>query len=507
MGSTYKRAVVLGADIEGLAAAATLAQAGLDVHLVDGLADRSGVARAIEVHAGHSVPGLLHETSLVRRQLLAHLNLDQHGLSWRADEAPVHVCRASGEVLSIGRSSIGDGPDAAAYLRWRGFIDKLAPLISGVIDSLPPEANDPGMLELFRLARTGFKLRKLGEADMMELLRIVTMPAWDWMDECFEDPALRAGLCALVLPGTVIGPRAAGTTALMLMREAARGPEPVGGLAAVAEALRACCEALGVKLHLGAKPASIQADHAGASVVTGVELESGETLAADLVLSTLDPATTLLELVDPAHVPHNVEAQVETWRTRGSSAVHLLALSAPAGLPADAQRLVTASAPVQLERCADALKYGELPAEPWLDVRDWSRSDPSCAPQGCATLSVHIHGVPHDLKGGWTDAARQELREKTLAALEAVAPGTRATLVADQLLTPPELEQQFGLRGGHLYGGEMVLDQLWLQRPCLALSRYGSPIAGLLLGGGGNHPGGAFVGGAGVLAARRALGR
>lgn len=503
MARATSRAIVLGADVEGLAAAATLAAGGLDVVVIDGREAAGGASRAVEFHPGHRVPGLWHDCGMARRKLLSSLELEQHGLAWRAAPTALHVLRADGEVLCIERDALRGAAEAGAHRDWRAFVERLAPLIRDLLDDAPPEATDPGLMDLFQLARKGFKLRTLGDADMMELLRIVTMPAWDWMEERFEDPALRAGLAAQALPGTVVGPRGAGTTALMLLREAARGAEPVGGSAALVEALVARCEKLGVRLRLGARPTRILVDNAVVPQVRGVELEDASTIEASLVLSALDPQTTLLELVQPGLIPLHVEAEVRGWRMRGSSAVHLLALSTALELPGSAERLVTADAPEVLERAADALKYGELPQSPWLDVRDWGRADPACG----NTLAVHVHGVPYALAGGWTDAARADLRERVLVALERALPEVRETLVADRLLTPADLERDFGLRGGQLHGGEEALDQLWLQRPALALGRYATPLAGLYLGGSSNHPGGAHLGGAGVLAARRALGR
>jgi phytoene dehydrogenase-like protein len=507
MASVSERAIVLGADVEGLAAAVTLAQAGREVVVLDGQHTAGGVSRAVEFHPGHWAPGLWNESGLARRKLLDSLGLEQHGLAWRAEPTPVHLVRSDGEVICIERHALRGAAEDGAYRDWRAFVERLAPLISDVIDDLPPEAADPGVMDLLQLARKGFKLRTLGETDMMELLRIVTMPAWDWMEENFEDPALRAGLAAQALPGTVIGPRGAGTTALMLMREAARGPEPVGGAAALVRALIARCEELNVRVELGMAPTGILFDRSVAPRVAGVELGDGSRMESGLVLSALDPKTTLLDLVRPGLLPQHVEAEVDGWRMRGSSAVLLLALSKEPELPGGAERLCTASSPFVLERAADALKYGEQPAEPWLDVRDCGRGDPGCAPAGAGTLAVHVHGVPRDLRGGWTDAARDDLRERVLAALERAVPGVRDSLVGQKMLTPADLESELGLRGGQLFGGEEVLDQLWLQRPSLALSRYATPLVGLYLGGSGNHPGGAYLGGAGVLAARRALGR
>ncbi len=502
MATRSERAVVLGADIEGLAAAATLAAAGKEVHLFDGLTNPGGAGGTLEFHPGHHVPGLFNETALVRRKLIAGLGLEQLGLKWKGRESPLHVLRDNGEVLTILRHSLAGGQDTGSYARWRAWVDRMAPLVCEVLDDAPPEAADPGVMDLFSLARKGFKLRTLGEKDMMELLRIVTMPAWDWMEENFEDPALRAGLVSLTLPGTVVGPRAAGTTAMLLMQEAGRGVEPEGGLAAVVSALVARCDQLGVQMQLGVQPERIHADSSAQPGVQSVELSGGRRVDAGLVVSTLDPKRTLLELVQPGLIPLHVEAEVEGWRMRGSSAVYLLAFSSAIELPGGAERLITASTPEELERAADALKYRQLPASPWLDIRNWSRES-----EGPGTLSIHVHGVPHELDGGWTDAARGDLRDRLLAALETAVPGARESLVGERLLTPVDLEAEFGLRGGQLHGGEEVLDQLWVQRPALSLCRYETPLEGLFLGGAGCHPGGAFVGGAGVLAARRALGR
>jgi len=508
MSAMDDRAVVLGAGLEGLAAAATLATNGRQVTLVDGAQRAGGVAAAVELAAGYRVPGLLHETALVRRRLLAPLQLEDGalaggGLAWREEEAELAVPRADGELLRIGRDSLAGGPDSGAHGEWRAFIDRLGPLVTELLDAPPPEPTEPGVRDLWQLGLQALRLRGLGQRDMMELLRVATLPAWDWLEERFVDPALRAGLVAPILGGTVVGPRAAGTTALLLLREATRGGEPVGGLAALAEALEARCDALGVEQRLGVKAASLLVEGTTAPRISGVELADGTRLEAPLVLSTLDPAMTGLDLLPGGLLPRSLEDELASWRTRGSSAVWVLALGSDIGLPGGASRAISASAPEELERAADALKYGELPESTWLDVRDWSR-EAGCAPAGGRSWSVHLHGVPRELRAGWDEGARAELRGRALAALERLAPGASEAIVAERLLTPADLEAELGLRGGHLHGGELALDQLWLQRPALGLSRYRTPVEGLWLGGAGNHPGGPFHGGAGVLAARAA---
>jgi len=174
------------------------------------------------------------------------------------------------------------------------------------------------------------------------------------------------------------------------------------------------------------------------------------------------------------------------------------------------RRVVVARSLDHLERNADALKHRVLPGEPWLDVRVFTSAEEGTgatppAPPGRALLSVHVHGTTADLEGGWSDGARATLEERVWQGLDRALPGLRPRTVAHRLLVPPDLEERFGLVGGHLEQGELALDQLWLQRPSLALSRYATELPGLFLGGGSQHPGGPFLGGAGSLAARRLL--
>ncbi len=506
MADGQRRAVVLGADLDGLAAAATLAGGGAEVTVVDGAPQTGGIAAAVPLADGHVVPGLLHDPGLLRRGLLATA-LGEHDVSWRADRGALHVV-AEGDVrTALSRDAGGTGADAAAYERWRASIDRLTHVVADLLDSPPPMTEQLGWRDALGLARRGWALRRLGKRDLHELLRIANLPAHDWLGEWFADPALRAGLCAPALCGTVVGPRAAGTTALLLLREAARGDEPVGGPAAVCAALEQRCRTLGVRFLLEAEAARITTVAGSTPAVAGVALRDGTELAAPLVLSALDPQHTLLDLLPAGLLPRPVETELHHLRARGSSAVLLLALRGDLDrLPGDVHRFVTATDPETLERAADALKYGELCAAPWLDVRLWHRSDPGCAPAGAGTLSVHVHGISHALRGGWDDAARADLRRRIVAALDAAVPGTTTLVHAEQLLTPADLETRYGLRGGHLYRGELALDQLLLQRPALALSRYATPVAGLYSCGAGSHPGGPFAGGAGVLGARAALG-
>jgi phytoene dehydrogenase-like protein len=241
--------------------------------------------------------------------------------------------------------------------------------------------------------------------------------------------------------------------------------------------------------------------------VTGV-VAGGVEIAADRVVSAVDPKTTFLQLIDPTDLSPEFATQIRNYRAAGTVAKVNLALSA---LPrfagagdADALsgRIHLGPGINYLERAFDHVKYGEMSAEPWLDVTIPSIADPGLAPAGAHVMSIYVHYAPATLRG--TDWIRQgeALQRSVLRTLERFAPGTEALVVASEVITPRELEQGFGFAGGHGFHGELALDQLFTMRPLLGYARYGSPIQGLSLCGAGTHPGGFLTGASGRHAAR-----
>ena len=499
-------ALVLGADVEGLAAAATLARAGRRVIVLDPGSSPGGAWAGDEPHPGHPAQGLLHDASGTRRELLAPLQLERFGLAWRDDAPALAVGTAEGgepRVLRLAGGAGGEGASdpgtVAGDEDWRAFVLRVRRFVLGLLDAAPPVLARPRMAELWSLAARAVELRRLGRADMLELLRLGPMSAADLAADRFRDEALRVAVVVPALAGSYVGPRAPGTALLVLLRECAAGPEPRGGGAALARALAACASAHGAELRLGSAPRRLVLEDGR---VGGVELADGSRLAAGLVLSALGPRATFEGLVPRRALAPSLADTARSWRSRGTLAVLRLALSErprlAGGAPAP-ERLLTARRLDDLERACDAPKYRALAERPVLDA--------SLAGEGGASLlSALVHGAPHDLAGGWDAAARERLAERALAELETLLPGLSASVRARELLAPPDLEARTGLAGGHLLGGEPALDQLGPLRPSLALGRYATPLPGLFLCGPSSHPGGAFPGGAGVLGARAALG-
>jgi phytoene dehydrogenase-like protein len=308
------------------------------------------------------------------------------------------------------------------------------------------------------------------------------MPVADLMHECFEGELLRATLAGPALSGTMLGPRSAGSSLVLLLREAHRrlaGGRTLyarGGPGAVTRALAAAAQAAGAEIRTGT---AVERVVVRDGRVTGV-VANGQEINASVVVSGADPRTTFLTLVDPSELTPDFAQKIRNYRAAGTVAKVNLALSALPAFSVDPQAL---SGRIQigpqldyLERAFDHAKYGELSASPWLDLTIPSVLEPAMAPSGAHVASIYVHYAPYRLRAGAWEAHRDRILATTVDVLERVAPGVRGQVVAS-------------------------LDQLFTMRPLLGMARYATPIRGLYLCGAGTHPGGFLTGTSGRLAA------
>ncbi len=508
--------VVIGGGHNGLVCALALARAGKKVTVLESRAEAGGLAAPIRFGDGdaYTVPGLLHETGTVRPALVTALGLDRAGLVAQPSPGPVLATSGDGRGVmlfsdaarSAAELSRLDPAASAGYARYRAFYDRVKGFVGAVLDSPPPSMAPRSLGELWALGKTGLGLRRLGKADMVELLRVAPMCAADWLNEHFATPLLPAALAAPAVQGTWYGPWSAGTAANLLMHECTRTTHLEGGPAAFIAALLSALGKAGVEVRTGAAVAEILVDK---GAVKGVRLHGGTEVLAPVVASGLDPKTTLLSLVPPMELSIDVARQIEVVRARGTSAKVHLALSAPLVFRDRAGervgRAMIAGHIDDLERAADAIKYGAMSERPHLDVSVPTVSDAKLAPAGHEVVSLLVHHAPHELAGGWTDEARRLLAERALTVLESAAPGVRKHVVATQVLSPVDIEARYGISGGHIHHVEHALDQLLFMRPAPAVAHYKTPIRGLFLCGSGSHPGGGLTGMPGALAARAIL--
>jgi len=518
-------AVVVGGGHNGLVAAALLGRAGRRTLLLERRAVVGGAAVTDELHPGYRVSTLAHAAGPFRASLVRELGLLDEGLSFIHPEPRVFAALPDRTGLALsadpGRSADSIRPfssrDAARYAEFDASLRHVSRLLARVLEMTPPDVDRPGAKDLWSLLRVGAGFRRLGRKDAQRLLRWGPMAVADFASEWFESEPMRAVLAARGITGAFAGPMSAGTTANLLLHAAAGDGSGAGsavlvrgGLGALTQALAAAARRRGVEIRTGAAVERITLRDGRA---TGVALAGGEEIAARAVVSAVDPKRTFLGLLEPTALDPDDLRRIRCYRSAGMASKVNLALS---GLPSFTAargldpavlggRIHVGPDVAALERAFDDAKHGGVSERPYLDVTIPSLTDPGLAPPGGHVMSVYVQYTPHALKSGTWRERRDEVGDRVLRTLEAYAPGIGSLVVARQVLCPADLEETFGLSGGHPYHGEPALDQLFVARPLLGWARYRAPVAGLYLCSAGTHPGGGVTGGPGANAAREIL--
>jgi len=523
--------IVIGGGHNGLVCAATLARGGRSVLLLEAATQVGGAALTREFAPGFRVSAGAHLLHQMPADLLRELRLESHGLQWAAQGMASAALLPGGARLALSPQDAGQNPstqglsdkglsatglspeDAQAYSaytsRMRRFAAALVPLFSRV----PPRLGTTAWADRLALLRLGWEVRRLGKRDMRELLRIGGMNVYDLLEESFASEALKGALAFDAVLGSNFGPRSPGTVLTLLYRLAAESAagsaglsQPKGGMGALCDALAKAAAAAGAAIRTAAPVASILVEGDRAS---GVVLESGERIAARCVISSADPKTTFLRLLGPRYLDTGFVRRVDHIRSRGLAAkLHLALNRAPsfsglgeAGLRG---RLLVAPSMQYIEHAYNHSKYGEFSAAPAMEVTVPTVNDPALAPAGQHVLSAIVQYAPYALKEGW-QSGRQRFIDKALDVLEQFAPGLRGSIVAAELLTPADMEQEFRTSGGHWHHGDLAFDQFLMVRPVPGAAQYRTPLDGLFLCGAGCHPGGGVMGVAGRNAARQVL--
>ena len=249
--------------------------------------------------------------------------------------------------------------------------------------------------------------------------------------------------------------------------------------------------------------------------VTGLLLANGEEIAVEAVVSGVDPKRTFFKLLDPTQLDPTFALRIRNVRANGTVAKVHLALG---GLPVFSAldpaegflnslsgRIHIGPGIDYLERAFDASKYGQFSSSPYLDITIPTLLDPSLAPEGKHVLSAYVQFAPFKLKNGEWYARRNDLGDTVVKTLAEYAPNLPGLIEHMQVITPLDLETVYGFTGGHIFHGELALDQLFTMRPVLDWARYKTPIRGLYLCGSGTHPGNGLTGASGANAAREII--
>jgi phytoene dehydrogenase-like protein len=507
--------IVVGGGHNGLVCAAFLAKAGKRVLVLEAADRVGGAARNIEVAPGFEVSACAHILHLLHPKVIKALKPKKHGLKLVARNMPTVALGPDGKHLILRERRIDGAVEEADRTAWPELqrrLRRMARALQPYLGRTPPRLGGESWRERMELARLGLSLRMLGKTEMREFLRIVNMNVFDLLDDDLVDARLKGALAFDAVLGTNFGPRSPGSVLSLLYRMAGdvQGSDglaiPEGGMAAVSEALAASAKSFGADIRTGVPVRRILTDGDRAG---GVELESGETVEAGVVISNADPKSTLLGLLGAEHLDTGFVRRVNAFRSKGLAAKLNLALD---GLPQFTGlesvnmggRLVIAPDMGYVERAFDHSKYGEYSAEPAIEITIPSLHDGGLAPPGKHVMSAIVQYAPRDLKEGWA-GARDAFADLVVKTIAAYAPDLPQRIEARQLLTPEDLERDFRITGGHWHHGDLAVDQMLMLRPVPGYAKYETPVPGLYLCGAGAHPGGGVMGAAGMNAARRVL--
>jgi len=411
--------------------------------------------------------------------------------------------------------------DGTRYTEFANTLEKIAEVVGQLASITPPNIDKPSPEDWWNLLRTGLNVRGLGRNGIFDLLRWGPMAVADFVAEFFETELVRAVVAARGIFGVNMGPWSAGSTAVLLLRAAAdphpAGPAafPRGGLGEFSRALVGAAKKAGAEIRTNAEVAQIRTKNAA---VSGVVLANGEEIACQAVVSGVDPKRTFFELLDPAILDPVFAMRMKNFRSRGSVGKVHLALGelpkfpslanavAPDGFhEAIAGRIHIGHEIDYLEKAFDASKYGEISAAPYLDVTIPTVLDPSLAPEGKHVLSAYFQFAPFQLKQGNWETRRGDLAKAVIETLEVYSPSLGNLVEAAQVITPMDLQEVYGFTGGHIFHGELALDQIFTMRPVLDWARYQTPVKGLFLCGNGTHPGNGLTGASGANAAKEII--
>ena len=522
-------AIVIGAGSNGLAAAATLGRAGRRVLVVDSGEVAGGMSRTTEFAPGFHASPLGLDAGWLPPAVRRGIGM---GIGDLADTEPAvatTLLTSAGDLLPIPC----DPRQAAERLRalsprdaerWPAFVARLRAL-AGFLEAIyqlpPPDLDaDLSLGELGPLLGLGRKFRSLGRADMTELLRVMPMSVQDLAEEWFEAEGLRAAIAAAGIRDIRQGPRSGGTSFVLLHHLVGAPPGSVrarGWWRDGPDAFTVTAEALARRAKAEIRfNATVERITVKDDTVTGIVLAGGEEIAAPVVISTADPARTLLGLVDPVWLDPEFLHAVRQIKFRGSTAFVMYALETlppvrGIGDPTAAlASMVTLTPTVEaLERAYDSAKYGQVSDQPHVEFTVPSLRWPRLAPAGKHVLVARAQYAPYRLRNDatWDEGRSSVLADCVTSMLCRVMPGLSEHVIARSVVTPVDLEARYGLTEGAVTHGEITLDQILFMRPVPGWGRHAMPIDGLYLGGAGAHPGPGILGGPGWLAARRALAR
>jgi phytoene dehydrogenase-like protein len=513
MGVFERDVVIVGGGHNGLACAAYLAKAGLDVLVLEKRDVLGGAATTEEPWPGYRVSSASYVVSLMPPRIVRELDLKRFGYEVSIVTPDYFVPFPDGTSLTLWGDVTRDAEsiariseaDARAYVEFDRYFDRVARLMKELLFVVPPNIN---LRELPKWAATAGKFRKWSGRDVHEVVRLFTMSASDFLDEWFENERVKGALATQAIIGAWCGPMTPGSAYVLMHHwigeidgHAGAWGWVKGGMGGVSRAMARSAEAAGAEIRTDAEVERVAINASGRAV--GVALADGSLVRSQRVVSSAHPVTTYLSLVGEERLPGDVVRDVKRYRTRSGSVKLNVALSELPEFPAWDQEaslhmgLVAVSPSIEyLERAWDDAKYGRMSERPYVEVVFPTAHEPEgLTPEGKHLMLAFSQYGPYELEeGSWEEGGRDEYAKRVFDALGEHAPKLKDAIERVEILVPKDIEARFGLVGGNIMQGELTPDQMFGFRPITGYGDYRTPVGGMYLCGAGTHPGGGVMG-------------
>jgi phytoene dehydrogenase-like protein len=516
--------IVIGGGHNGLVNAAYLARAGKKVLVLERRHVLGGAAVTEEIFPGFKFSVCSYVVSLLRPEIIRDLDLPRHGLEilpldgtftpmpngdylWRVnDHGKTHREIARHSKL-----------DAEAYDEFGKSMQAMCRFVKPILSMVPPDPATLNPKELMKLLFLGRRFQDMTSEDKYNQVQLMTMSAIDFLDQWFETDVLKATMSASGIIGTFLGVRSPGTAYVLLHHYMGEIDGAFrswgfarGGTGAISNAIADAAREAGVEIRKQAPIAQIIIKNGSAK---GVVLANGDEIHADIVSSSVDPRMTFVKLIEKGNLPEDFLEEINRYKFRGSSGKVNLALDALPnfkaipGPGAHLRGAISISPSVEyMERAYDDAKYGNFSRRPYIDMVIPTLTDPSVAPPGKHIMSCFVQYAPYKLRPGlnWDDQ-KEAFGDTVINTIAEYAPNIKDIILHRQVVTPLDLERDFGLSEGNIFQGELSLEQLFFLRPVPGYAAFRTPIKNLYMCGSATHPGGGIMGAPGRLAALEIL--
>jgi phytoene dehydrogenase-like protein len=512
--------VVIGGGHNGLVNAAYLAKAGKKVLVLERRGVLGGAAVTEEIVPGFLFSECSYVVSLLRPEIIRELDLPRHGLEilpldgtfspmlngdylWRVND---HA-KTQREIRRHSRL------DAEAYDEFSKMMTPICRFVKPMLSMIPPDPTTLNPKDLKQLHCLLQRFRELSSDERYTLVQLMTMSSADFLDQWFETDVLKATMSASGIIGTFLGIRSPGTAYVLLHHYMGEIDGAFrswgfsrGGTGQISHSIGSAAREAGVEIRTKAAVAKILIKN---NRTSGVVLTSGEEISCNVISSSVDPYLTFEKFIEPKELPSDFLESVRRYKFRGSSGKVNLALAALPnfralpGAGAHLRGAMSISPGMEyMERAYDDAKYGHFSKRPYIDMVIPSLTDPSVAPPGKHVLSCFVQYAPYKLREGTWDDQKEAFGNNVIDTIAEHAPNINNIIIDKQVLTPLDLEREFGLTQGNIFQGELSLEQLFFLRPVPGWAYYRTPIDNLYMCGSATHPGGGIMGANGRIASR-----